>query len=252
VGSFFAGDYQGTPFRQFDLTHLAALGAITLACVAVGFWWHNPSPRARRAFRYTLASLLLVVNLSCEVWNWSIGVWSIQTDLPLHLCTAMLYANAVLLLTKSYRLYEFGYFLGIGGAVHALLTPDIAPYGFPHYRYFHYFIGHGASIVAALYMTVVEGYRPSWRSFLHVVVGANLYTAALFLLNLWLGSNYMFLMQRPGAPTVLDRLGPWPWYVLAAEPIALVTFLLLYLPFAIRDRRAARRLSVSAGGSRGV
>ena len=95
-------------------------------------------------------------------------------------------------------------------------------------------------------MTAVEGYRPRWQSLLRVAVGANLYVAAVGLVNLWLGSNYMFLMYKPNAPSLLDYLGPWPWYVLAAEPIGVAVFLLLYLPFAIRDRGAARRLSHSA------
>ena len=246
MASFFAGDYQGAPFQQFDLTHLAALGVIALGCLALGFCWRSPSLRARQAFRYGMAVLLVAVDVSWQVWCWAIGTWTVQTSLPLHLCTAMVYVSALMLVSKSYHVYEFGYFVGISGAVQALLTPDVGPYGFPHYGYFQFFIGHGATIAAAIYMTAVEGYRPRWQSLLRAAVGANLYVAAVGLLNLWLGSNYMFLMYKPNVPSLLDYLGPWPWYVLAAEPLGVAMFLLLYLPFAIRDRRAARRLSHSA------
>ena len=35
--------------------------------------------------------------------------------------------------------------------------------------------------------------------------------------------------------SLIDVLGPWPWYILALEGVGLVLFFLLYLPFAIRE-----------------
>jgi uncharacterized membrane protein YwaF len=46
--------------------------------------------------------------------------------------------------------------------------------------------------------------------------------------------------QKPATPSLLDMLGPWPWYLLAGELIAVLLVLLLYLPFALADRRARR------------
>ncbi|GAB4481644.1 MAG: hypothetical protein OHK0031_03670 [Anaerolineales bacterium] len=37
---------------------------------------------------------------------------------------------------EGIAIYELLYFMGIGGALQALLTPDVGIYGFPHYRYF--------------------------------------------------------------------------------------------------------------------
>ena len=36
---------------------------------------------------------------------------------------------------------------------------------------------------------------------------------------------------------LFDVLGPWPWYLLTAEVLAVILFALLYLPFALSDRR---------------
>lgn len=85
-------------------------------------------------------------------------------------------------------------------------------------------------------MTFVEGYRPTWRSLRRVIVYGNLYALAVFGINLILGSNYLFIMRPADTPSLIDMLGPWPWYILSMEAIAVVLCLLLYLPYALRDR----------------
>jgi uncharacterized membrane protein YwaF len=52
-----------------------------------------------------------------------------------------------------------------------------------------------------------------------------------------LGSQYMYSMRKPETASALDLMGPWPWYLLTAQFVALLLFVLLYLPFAWQDRR---------------
>lgn len=107
------------------------------------------------------------------------------------------------------------------------------------YRYFQVFISHGLLIPSVLYMTTVEGFRPTWRSLLRVIIGTNLYIAILFPLNLAIGSNYMFLAYKPEEfASILDFLPAWPHYILYLEILGILVFLLLYLPFALKNRRA--------------
>jgi hypothetical integral membrane protein (TIGR02206 family) len=70
------------------------------------------------------------------------------------------------------------------------------------------------------------------------VVGANLYMLLVGLVNALIGSNYLFIAHKPYTPSLLDVLGPWPWYILSAEAVGLAVGLLLYLPFALRDWKA--------------
>jgi uncharacterized membrane protein YwaF len=49
----------------------------------------------------------------------------------------------------------------------------------------------------------------------------------------------MFLRHKPGEASLLDLLGPWPWYIASAALLALVLFWALDAPFRHRRREGA-------------
>jgi hypothetical integral membrane protein (TIGR02206 family) len=236
--SFLAADYQGRPFELFGPAHLAALGILIL----LNLWllrFRGTSETRRRKVRWTLALILWGNEVAWHAWNYAVGRWTIQTMLPLQVCSLLVWASAFMLVTRNYTIYEFVYFLGIGGAIQALLTPDLGIYGFPHFRYFQTFISHGLIVTSAVYTTAVEGLRPTWKSLLRVAVVINLYMPVVYWINSAIGSNYLMINGKPDTPSLLDLLPDWPVYILYMEALGLVTCLLLYLPFMIKDRRAS-------------
>jgi uncharacterized membrane protein YwaF len=88
------------------------------------------------------------------------------------------------------------------GAVQALLTPALG-YNYPHFRFFEFFTAH-------------------------IAISAT-------------GGNYMFLARKPDTPSLLDYLGTYPWYLLSLDGVAVVFFLLLYLPFIVFRPSNAKR-----------
>ena len=40
--------------------------------------------------------------------------------------------------------------------------------------------------------------------------------------NIILDANYFWLMGKPPVGSLLDFMGPWPWYILVAEFVALI------------------------------
>jgi hypothetical integral membrane protein (TIGR02206 family) len=231
---FFAGDYTGPAFQFLGTAHLGALAVLVLLNLyLIRFKHADETTRSR--IRWTLALILWGNEIAWHAWNYAVGKWTIQTMLPLHLCSVLVWAGALMLVTKNYRIYEFMYLMGIGGAIQALATPDLGIYGFPHFRFFQTFISHGLIVTSAIYMTVVEGFRPTWGSIWRVAIWMNIYVVIVYFINNAIGSNYLMINHKPETPSLLDLLPDWPVYVLYMEAIGLVTVLLLYLPFAVSD-----------------
>jgi hypothetical integral membrane protein (TIGR02206 family) len=224
------------PFPLFQAPHLIALGIIVLINVLL-VRWGRTRPEQRPLIRTLVAGVILLNVIAWQLWHAYYGLWTLQYMLPLHLCGFLQWSSFFLLTTRHPRIYEFVYFLGLGGATQALLTPDSGNMGFPHFRAFETMISHGSIVTAAIYFTFVEGYRPTWESVKRVIVGTQLYAIAIFFLNFWLGSNYMFLARKPDVPSLIDALGPWPLYIIPLELIAFATIFLLYLPWALQDRQ---------------
>jgi len=238
MGQYFALDYDGEPFILFSPAHLIALGIVALINVGLILKSSRIHQKYRNFLRFFLAGLLISNEIIYQSWNIFTGRWSIEWNLPLHLCTLMVWLSAYLLITKNYWAFEFIYFLGIAGAIQPLLTPDAGVYGFPHYYPIQFFISHGSIITAAVFMTFAEGYRPYWSSIRRVFIWTNFYVIFVTFINLLIGSNYLYTLYKPHVITILDFLGPWPWYIVSVEFIALFLFLLLYFPYYVQDLRA--------------
>lgn len=235
MNDLFAKDWTGAPFELFGPAHLIGLLLVVLLATLTIILGRRATDKGKQTLRIILAGVLLVTETSWHLWNYFTGQWTLQTMLPFHLCSALVWLSIFMLLTKNAVIYEFAYLLGIAGALQALLTPDAGLYGFPHYRFFQVLISHGAIITAALFMTLVEGYRPTRDSLKRVIIGSNLYLAAVFVLNFIIGSNYMFIAYKQDTASLLDVLPAWPWYIAIVELLGLAFVFLFYAPFAIKD-----------------
>ncbi|MBI5942767.1 MAG: TIGR02206 family membrane protein [Chloroflexi bacterium] len=241
---FFAKEYSGGAFVLYGTGHLIALTIILLICFLLSSM-HSLADNKKRILLSLMGGLLLINETGWHAWNIYWGTWTIQTMLPLHLCSFTVWGSIYMLFTgnRNVYFYETLYFLGIGGATQALLTPDAGPYGFPHFRAFQTFISHGLLVIIPLYMTIVEGYRPTLASFKRVFIVTNIYMVVVFFVNLAIGSNYLFVAGKPEFPTLLDALAPWPWYIFELEAIGFAVFFLIYLPFFIKDHRTRKAVT---------
>ncbi|MBL8061957.1 MAG: TIGR02206 family membrane protein [Anaerolineales bacterium] len=233
----FSVEHTETSLQIFGPKHLMVVGIFVLFWLSFFYFRNVWGDREKNFIRAALAILLAVNEIGLHIWSAYWGIWNIQTMLPLHLCSVMVWITVYTALTDNRSLYDFTYFLGIGGALQAFLTPsDGAMYDIPHYRIMQTLIAHGLIITIPIFMTVVEGYRPTLASFKRIFIWTNIYMVFIFFFNYLIGSNYLFIAQKPPSPTLMDVLSPWPWYIPQLEVVAFVIFFILYLPFFIRDQ----------------
>jgi hypothetical integral membrane protein (TIGR02206 family) len=242
MGKYFQADGSNT-FSLFSFTHWATLFVLILIIVFIYLFRKILRKDGINLIsRILLAIMMVGSEISLHLWLWSINEWTIQYSLPFHLSSISILLSAVLALTKSYPLFEFTYFAGVGSAIQAMITPDISAYNFPHFRFVHFFISHGGIVVVNLFIVFVEKYRPTLRSLWKAFLYLNIYTVFIFLLNYFIKGNYMYISEKPVNPSLLDYLGPWPYYIIPLELITLFTFFILYFPFWLLYRNKRKFL----------
>ncbi|HNC08383.1 MAG TPA: TIGR02206 family membrane protein [Anaerolineales bacterium] len=237
MSELFSVEPTAIPLQIFGPKHLTVVAVFVLFWLSLFYFRNVWGHREKNIVRITLAVLLAVNEIGLHIWSAYWGIWTIQTMLPLHMCSMILWIIVYMALTDNRSLYDFAYFLGIGGALQAFLTPaDGAMYDIPHYRIMQTLIAHGLIITIPLYMTIMEGLRPTWASFKRIFIWTNIYMVIIFFLNRVIGSNYLFIAQKPPSPTLMDVLSPWPWYIPQLEVVAFIIFFILYIPFLIKDQ----------------
>ena len=236
MSKYFSYEYQDDPFSFFSSNHMYAL-IVLLGIFILIFLYRNKlrDSQIDIKMRYIIAASLILQEISLSIWRLYNGAWHPGTSLPLHLCGASIILSAIMLINKNYTLFEINYFWGLGGAIQALLTPDIGMYGFPHYRFFQFFTSHGLIIVAVLYMVFVYKYAPKHRSIWKVIGITVLYTGFIAIFNIIFNGNYLFICWKPENGSIMDFMGPWPWYIIPLAIVAIITFYIWYAPFAIKS-----------------
>ncbi|WP_052476305.1 YwaF family protein [Cohnella kolymensis] len=209
-------------FEPFTAAHgmgIAMAAAIVIAII--GFRRKLRENAAwNRAARYGLAAFLVSCEAALYIWYAITDNWGLHS-LPFQLCSIMMWLSAAVLLNRSRRLYEVTFFIGMLGALQALLTPNLDA-AFPQFRFFHFFLAHGAIIGAGVFLTAVEGYRPRVSSVFRAIGWLHVLAVPAAVTNYFTGSNFMFLARKPATASLLDVLAPWPWYLLQLEIVTLV------------------------------
>jgi hypothetical integral membrane protein (TIGR02206 family) len=213
--------------RLFSPEHIAAIAVTGLAAPALALLARRLAPRHATELARVLAVLILVAFVVEQVTYVARGDWRARVNLPLQLSDAVtIVAIAALWRPRPGLPAELVWFWGLTATLQGVLTPDIADM-FPDVLYFTYFVTHGGAILAAFVLVLGLRHVPRrgavWRVYAMTAAFAVLAAAGC----LATGGNYMFLRHKPASGSILDSLGPWPWYVLAAALLGLAMLLAL-------------------------
>lgn len=224
-------------FQNYSLEHFVWL-AIGTASTYFWIWLGKRQPTELDQRRIGLiqslipAGLWVLVSIYMLLFERPVD-WGLV--LPFHISYFINLVLPFMLWRRSFFLFEITYYMVMGGCIQSLLTPAL-DHGFPHYLNFRFFIVHMGLVQSILYAIFVYRFRPSWQSFGRAFLWTNIYFVFVLGINYLLGTNFMYLNEKPQTSSLLDLFGEWPWYILGGEFLCLMMFTLVMLPFAFDNK----------------
>ena len=170
-----------------------------------------------------LALTIAVAYVTEYVANAVEGTWSVRFNLPLQLTDAVTVVAIVALWRPRPLLVEVVYFWALTASLQAVITPDLGQ-PFPSIFYFTYFTTHVGAVVAACLLTFGLDWKPRPGAVLRVYAITAAFAACVGVADAITGANYMYLRHKPERSSLLDVMGPWPWYILAGAAFGLAVF----------------------------
>lgn len=194
--------------------------------------------RQRGAPRVTLVSRCFAVAIPTVTVPFQVidlvTDFDIDVTLPLQLCDVAWVAAAVALWTHQRYAVALTYFWGLVLTSQGIVTPSLGE-DFPEVRFFAFWALHLLVVWSAIFLVWGVGLTPRWRDYgiaLRVTLG---WAVAVFAFNEAADTNYGYLQHKPGSSSLLDLLGPWPWYVVAEIAIVAMVWALMTWPWVARD-----------------
>jgi hypothetical integral membrane protein (TIGR02206 family) len=186
---------------------------------------------------WALGAVLVGEQISWQANFFIDGNWTITHSLPLDLCDVMALVAAFACWWRTPVLVEMTWFWGLAGTLQAVATPDVGA-TFPHLEFVNYVVEHLIIVIVAVYLVVGLRLVPRRGSVGRMFAILLVYAAIVGAVDAGTGANYLFLRHPPSTYSLLDDLGPWPWYIGSCAGLAVVLFAVLDLPF--RGRVANR------------
>ncbi len=231
---WFGGNAKEYDFVMFSGSHFMIIAILFVVSAAIFVFRDKLMVKKWGHAEIGIALSLILIESCYHIWMYVNGMWDVSHAIPLELCSISLILSVILLLTRKKIIYEILLFTALLGASQALFTP-LLNFDFPHFRFFHFFYTHLMMIWVVLYFTWVHGFRPTILSVVKLFVFLNVLMPVIMLINKAVDGNYMFLSHKPKSPSLLDLLGPYPWYILSMEFLLITLSLIVWLIF--REKR---------------
>jgi hypothetical integral membrane protein (TIGR02206 family) len=231
--SWFGGNVKEYDFEMFSVSHFVIIALLILGSIYIFINRDKLKEKNWRRAEVAVGISLILIEVSYHLWMVENDMWDVSHGIPLELCSISLILSVLLLLTRKKVIYEILLFTALLGASQAIFTP-LLNFDFPHFRFFHFFYTHLMMIWVVFYFTWVQGYRPTIWSVVKLIVFLNVLLPIIMFINKVVGGNYMFLSHKPNSASLLNLLGPYPWYILSMEFLLITLSLIVWLIFRKR------------------
>ena len=216
-------------FLPWGPSHVAVLVLTVLGALALVVLGRRAGARTVRVTGLVLAGALVVVTLGYQVV--AFDPTRPGLTLPLQLSDLAPYAAAWAVVSGQRWAYALTYFWGLTLSVQALVTPALGGGDFPAPSFLVFFADHVLVVWIAVLLTWGLRRHPSWRDYRFALVATVCWAVPAQVVNVLTGADYGYLDRKPGTASLLDVLGPWPWYLLAEAALVVVVWALITVPW---------------------
>jgi hypothetical integral membrane protein (TIGR02206 family) len=222
-------------FSAYGTSYWCAIAVFAVGAALLIWIGRRQTESQARCLGRVLGALTAAIYLTVLIY--SLIPPSIGRSVPLRLTDLATVAAAYALWSQRHWPFALTYYWGLVLSAQALISPVLIGPDFPHYTFLAFWAIHLLVVWAAIYLTWGRGMRPRWHSFRIVVTVTAVWAAVTCAFNSVAGTNYGFLNRKPSTASLLDLLGPWPVYVLAATALILIVWALMTWPWERARRR---------------
>lgn len=228
-------------FVWYSTSHLLCLGLGVLLFICTFFY----AQRVRQGkASFTLGARFLAFGLlSLEIFliynKWQSGI-SFREILPLHLCDFSALLLSYMLLKEDFRGFQQAYYWGMAGGVMALLMPELKK---DDWYVLPFFLWHIFVVIAPFYLVFTNNLYPTHAGIFQATKWTIMLSIGVALVNILIGSNFMFLCEAPMA--VAGLFPPFPWHNPMTLVLGIIVFYAFYFPFAKSEVLSEETLSAS-------
>jgi len=191
---------EGLGFAQFGAYHFGWIAASVLLLVVGSMIYRRLSSHSRAKMRKTIAGLIVadeIFKMVCLM----LGGNYIAEYLPFHLCSINILIFAYHAFRPNKLLNNYLYVVCIPSIILPLLFPTWTMLPCANFMHWHSFTVHMLLLLYPVMQLAGGDLNPQPKMFPKCVLLLGAMAAPVYLINRWLGTNFMFLMYaEPGTP----------------------------------------------------
>ncbi|MCV7038304.1 hypothetical protein BST36_11080 [Mycolicibacterium moriokaense] len=224
-------------FSAYGPSHWVVLAVFVVGAVFLVWLGRRQTERQARRFGRVVGAITAAIYATAFVD--ALIPPDVRWSVPLHLTDLATVVTAYAMWSQRQWAYVLTYYWGLVLSVQALVSPVLRGPDFPNYQFLGFWAIHLLVVWAAIYLTWGRGMRPGWRSYRFVVAVTLTWVVVTMTFNSIAGSNYGFLNDKPETASLLDVMGPWPWYVVVGAVAVAAVWAAMTWPWE-RSQRSSR------------
>lgn len=230
----------GVGFSHFGTLHLMWLALFLLLTVFCIIWYRRSKEPKRQIWKKTVAALLIADEIF-KVVMLVVGGRYLPGYLPLHLCSINIFLIAFHAWKPSELVGGYLYTVGIPGAIAALLFPSWTSLPLANFMHLHSFTVHILLAIYPIVLAAAGELTPEVRKIPKYLLLLFSMAVPIYLVNLLLDTNFMFLMSaNPENPLYLFEQ-MWGNHLYGFPVLIIAVLVIMYLPLVIFRKIAKKK-----------